>query len=106
MNKTRHDFTKQTVEILGRRVGFLCSNPECRRPTLGSHENPGKSTTIGIAAHITAASPGGPRYDDLQSEVQRKQSENGIWLCSNCATLIDKDPEKYSVVLLQEWKLA
>jgi len=100
----RHDFTKKTTEILARRVGFLCSNPDCRRPTLGSHEDPEKSTKIGIAAHITAASSGGPRYNEALSEVQRKQSDNGIWLCSNCATLIDKDIDKYSVELLKDWK--
>jgi hypothetical protein len=104
MSNNRHDFTKKTAEILGRRVGFLCSNPNCRRPTLGSHEDPEKSASIGIAAHITAASYGGPRYDETISEAQRKQSDNGIWLCSNCATLIDKDPEKYTVEILHEWK--
>lgn len=104
MANNRHDFTKKTTENLGRRAGFLCSNPVCRRPTLGSHENPDKSATIGIAAHITAASYGGPRYDEDLSEAQRKQGDNGIWLCSNCATLIDKDPGKFTVILLKEWK--
>lgn len=104
MSKNRHDFTNRTKDNLGRRAGFLCSNPACGRSTLGSHENPEKAATIGIAAHITAASYGGPRYDETISEPQRKQSDNGIWLCSNCATLIDKDPEKFSVTTLKEWK--
>lgn len=34
----------------------------------------------------------------------RRGIENGIWLCSNCAGKIDRDPEAYPVALLQEWK--
>lgn len=101
---SRDNFTKQTVDILGKRVGFLCSNPSCRKPTVGANEIKDKSTAIGIAAHITAASPGGPRFDKTLSPEQRKNIDNGIWLCSNCASLIDKDKKKYSVKLLNEWK--
>lgn len=34
----------------------------------------------------------------------RKHIDNGIWLCSHCATKIDKEPESYPVDLLHEWK--
>lgn len=30
--------------------------------------------------------------------------ENGIWLCQNCAHLIDAVPERYPVTLLDAWK--
>jgi hypothetical protein len=60
--------------------------------------------SIGVAAHITAAAPGGPRYDSTFSAAQRKSAENGIWLCANCARLIDSDSAKYTVALLHEWK--
>lgn len=104
MDNERDDFSKTTKDILAKRVGFLCSNPNCRKPTVGSNEKPSKSTLIGIAAHITAASKGGPRYDDSISQESRRDIENGIWLCSNCATLIDKDSEKYSIEVLRQWK--
>jgi hypothetical protein len=29
---------------------------------------------------------------------------NGIWLCSACADLIDKDEERFPVTIIQEWK--
>lgn len=100
----RDDFTKATIDILAKRVGYLCSNPNCRQLTVGANEVKDKTTIIGIASHITAASCGGPRYkSDIKSE-QRKDINNGIWLCSNCANLIDKDPEKYSIELLEKWK--
>jgi hypothetical protein len=104
MDNERDDFSKTTKEILAKRVGYLCSNPNCRKPTVGSNEYPSKTTLIGIASHITAASKGGPRYDDSISPENRRDIANGIWLCSNCATLIDKDSEKFNVKLLKDWK--
>lgn len=104
MEPNRDDFTKATIEILAKRVGYLCSNPNCRKPTVGANEIGNKSTSIGVAAHITAASGGGPRYDDALTSDERRHIDNGIWLCSNCATLIDKDENRYTVAVLKKWK--
>jgi len=100
----RDNFTKQTIDILGKRVGFLCSNPRCRKHTVGPNELEDKVTIIGIAAHITAASPGGPRFDENLMEEQRRSVSNGLWLCANCATLIDRNPDRYSKEQLLDWK--
>jgi hypothetical protein len=100
----RDDFTPKTINTLSRRTGFLCSNPDCRRLTVGSHDNDDKSTLLGVAAHITAASTGGPRYNSDLSSVERSSIKNAIWLCVNCSTLIDKDPNKFSTELLNKWK--
>ncbi|HRF25278.1 MAG TPA: hypothetical protein PLR98_13980, partial [Chitinophagaceae bacterium] len=35
---------------------------------------------------------------------QRSSISNGIWLCSNCAKLIDTDVNKYSANILKTWK--
>ena len=29
-NNNRDDFTTKTIQILGKRVNFICSNPDCR----------------------------------------------------------------------------
>jgi hypothetical protein len=100
----RHDFTKQTKEIVAKRVGYTCSNPECNRHTIGPNANPKKATLIGEAAHITAASPNGPRFDETLRPEDRMHIDNAIWLCCNCATLIDKDQERYTVGLVRKWK--
>lgn len=100
----RDDFTQQTKNILCKRVGGKCSNPNCMRETQGPHSDMHKGISIGQAAHITAASQGGPRYDpDLTSE-QRKDISNGIWLCESCAKMIDNDEKQYPVELLKTWK--
>ncbi len=100
----RDDFDKKTKESLARRVGFKCSNPKCRKLTVGPRADESKTINIGVAAHITAASRGGPRYDPNLSPEQRSSISNGIWLCQSCSKLIDNDEQTYSVAVLLEWK--
>jgi len=100
----RDEFDEKAKDILARRVGFRCSNPTCRKLTSGPQSNPLKAINIGVAAHITAASPGGPRYDSCLSQEQRSSVENGIWLCQACAKLIDNDAQRYPVSILLQWK--
>src|SRR3982750_4211612 len=97
MATKRDDFSKSTIDALGKRAGYLCSNPDCRQPTIGANENENKSTLIGEAAHITAAAEKGARYDPQLAPDQRSHLSNGIWLCSNCVTLIDKDSGRFTV---------
>jgi hypothetical protein len=86
------------------RVGYRCSNPARRKLTSGPHTDETKALNVGVGAHITAASPGGPRYDPSLSAVQRGSAENGIWLCQTCAKLVDNDEVRYTVPLLREWR--
>lgn len=104
MDHVRDDFNEPSKKILSSRVGGRCSRPECRAPTSGPHEDPAAAINVGVAAHITGASPGGPRYDPTLSAAQRVNIENGIWLCQNCAKLVDSDTERFSVSALREWK--
>lgn len=104
MNMDRDDFSKQTRDRLAMRVGVRCSNLFCRKLTTGPRTVSPYIINIGVGAHITAASHGGPRYDLSLSSQQRESAENGIWLCQNCAKLIDNDPERYPAEVLREWK--
>ena len=99
---SRDDFSKKTVDILARRAGGMCSICKCL--TWGPNDNPYTSTNIGKAAHITAASEGGPRYDQNMTPEERKSLKNGIWLCSNCHDKVDRDDERYSTKYLHELK--
>ena len=53
------DFSERIKTILCERVGGRCSNPNCRRETLGPHREGDKRLSIGEAAHILGASPKG-----------------------------------------------
>jgi hypothetical protein len=59
---------------------------------------------VGVACHITAASPGGPRYDSTLSPEERSSIRNAVWLCQTCAKLIDSDEVRFTARVLQEWK--
>ncbi len=100
----RDDFSEKVKRTLGERVNSLCSNPECRAQTRGPQLASDKSINIGVAAHITAASKGGPRYNPRYTAEYRSRAQNGIYLCSSCAKMIDCDPTKYTVSLLCQWK--
>src|SRR5213594_4874262 len=100
----RDDFTEAVKRTVADRVGRLCSNPNCRAATSGTQADPSKALNVGVAAHITAASSGGPRYDASLTQEQRCAIENAIWLCQNCAKLVDNDPQRYGATLLRAWK--
>ena len=102
----RDDFDKATIEALAKRAAYICSNPDCRALTIApTSSNEEKFIYIGKAAHITAAAEGGPRYDPNLSQEARKSISNGIFLCSNCADMIDKNNgSDFSTESLRKWK--
>ncbi|MFA5876586.1 MAG: hypothetical protein WC901_07905 [Candidatus Margulisiibacteriota bacterium] len=106
MINKRDEFSDKTKDSLAKRAAFICSNPNCHKLTLSPCNTiSDKFSYIGKVAHITAASEGGPRYDDKLTEEQRCAIENGIFLCSNCADMIDKNIGlDFSVELLKNWK--
>jgi hypothetical protein len=88
----RDNFSQKTVNILGKRAAYICSNPACRRSTLApSDTDVNKFIYIGKAAHICAASIGGPRFDPNMTTKERGHISNGIFLCSSCADVVDKN---------------
>ena len=97
-------FLKKTVDIIAKRAGFRCSNPECRCLTVGAKQRSDEFVIDGIAAHITAASPSFARYDSSLSPDKRKHPSNGIWLCPNCHKLTDTDIDRFPVKKLRKWK--
>lgn len=98
------DFPDRVKKALADRVGHLCSNPDCRALTSGPQEDSTKAVNLGVAAHITAASPGGPRYDPDLLPEERSGPGNGIWLCQNHGKLVDNDVARFSVDVLKKWK--
>lgn len=77
----RDDFLKPVRELLARRVGYRCSNPNCRILTAGPGDKKDGTVDVGVAAHITAAAKGGKRFDSRLLQEERRSPDNGIWLC-------------------------
>jgi hypothetical protein len=101
----RADFSLRTRQILARRAAHRCSNPHCSALTIGPVLGPHDVSETGVAAHIYAASPGGPRGTGGQSVAQRQAPENGIWLCHRCGRLVDNNEgEAFPAPLLRSWR--
>jgi hypothetical protein len=100
----RDDFSVPVKALLARRVAYKCSFSGCSAYTIGPAEAPDQAVSIGEAAHITAAAPGGPRYDPNLTADERSSYSNGIWMCKNHARLIDVD-ESFAADTLRTWKL-
>jgi hypothetical protein len=101
----RDNFSTKTKRTLADRVAWKCSFSGCSQVTIGPNVAQDKSTNLGEAAHIFAASEDGPRYNPNMTPVERKSIENGIWMCRHHARLIDNDFFNYSAATLQQWKL-
>lgn len=78
-----------------------CAFPDCTAPII---ETSGTST--GIVCHIKARRKGGPRYDPTQSDDDRHSFSNLILLCPRHSRIIDSEPNKYTVKILEDMKAA
>lgn len=105
MSDSRIGFSPDTKRLLADRAGYRCSLPGCGRLTIGPGADEDSRRSIGVACHIYSAAPGGPRGQNGLSEDQLASVENGIWLCSDHAALIDKgNGVDYPAAKLQAYK--
>ncbi len=103
-SSNRDNFTEKTKLQIAKGAGWLCSDPECRRPTVGATSDGDGLIMLGEASHICAAAPGGPRYDAGMSEAERRSAKNGIWMCKLHGKSVDSYDPKFTVELLRSWK--
>lgn len=104
-SKSRDDFSNKTKRAIALRVGGECCFPGCKALISGPNTNPEEFINVGVAAHIYAASEGGPRFNSAMTPQQRKSAENGILFCQNHAKIVDNDPKRYTPEMLLGWKL-
>lgn len=104
VKRIRDEFNLKTKNTLAGRVGYRCSNPNCGAPTHGPQKGSTGVVNLGEAAHITAASPLGARFNPDLSAQERKDFDNGIWLCRPCAKKIDNDRARFTEAILRQWK--
>ena len=106
MAQNRDDFKDTVKTKLAGRVGWKCSFPGCPASTAGpAQETPDAWIKNGVAAHITAAAPGGPRYDPNLTPEERSDISNGIWMCPYHGSLIDKEMTAYRADEIRAWKI-
>ena len=101
----RVEFAAKVRRLIAARAGYLCSKPDCRRPTLGPGPGPQHTACIGVAAHIYSAAPGGPRGTGGWLPDRRAAVANRIWLCQHHAWLIDtNNGDAFPAKLLLQWR--
>lgn len=89
-----------------RRMAYIVSRGKCNNPICGKKVVETGKYHTGEAAHIYAASPGGPRYDKDMTNEERRNINNCLLLCRSCHRLID-DPETsgyFDAELLKSWR--
>ncbi|MBG1263862.1 HNH endonuclease [Nostoc commune] len=98
-------FDQKTAQRIAYRAAYICSNPECNTLTIGpAITDPQLKNKKGEAAHILGEKAGAARHDP-NSSINVASVENGLWLCANCHTLIDKNKgADYSSDDLFGWK--
>lgn len=106
MVKNRDNFPASVIEVLKKRAAYICSNPNCKKMTIApSSSDNNKVIYIGRAAHISAASQNGPRYEPNISGEERSSINNAIFLCSNCADMIDDNGGiDFQASTIKKWK--
>jgi len=87
------------IKRLFARSGNRCAYPKCTAEIVHGE------TIVGEVCHIKAASPNGPRYDPRLTAADRHNYDNLILLCGNHHTVVDDDPEAFTVERLSKMKL-
>jgi hypothetical protein len=90
--------SESVIKRLFARSGNRCAYPKCNAEIVH------RDTVVGQMCHIKAANENGPRYDRQQSAADRHGYGNLILLCANHHTVIDDDPEAFSVERLLKMK--
>jgi hypothetical protein len=95
---------RRDLVLLWARAAGMCSHPDCRKKLVQAATESNRAASIGEAAHIVAHVPGGPRGDSPIPAADRDRYANLILLCPNHHSLIDDQPETYTVDTLRTWK--
>lgn len=104
--KDRVEFSEDTKNIIARRAAYRCCFPGCDKTLVGPSSDPSGVTILGECAHIFAAKPDGPRGQHHLTDDQLRSAENGIYLCSEHHTIIDrkKNEKRYPASTLLLFK--
>ena len=100
------DYSNAVRALLWSISGSLCAFPDCDVICVLPANDNDPAVTIGRIAHIESFSDEGPRANPSLTIQQRNSYDNLIILCGNHHTLVDTQPNTYTVELLSTWKAA
>jgi hypothetical protein len=84
---------------------FALSKNQCAFASCStSIVQPGSETVTGEVCHIKAKNPKGPRFDPKQTDEERHGFDNLVLMCGFHHTIIDDQPEIYTVEKLRQIK--
>ncbi|MDD2656247.1 MAG: hypothetical protein PHQ18_01610 [Patescibacteria group bacterium] len=95
-------YKQSTLRRLDTLSGNECAHPNCTKKLIAEDG----ISIISKICHITAASKGGPRFDEKMSNDKRRDFDNLILLCDEHHVMIDnkENETQYPTPLLKEWK--
>lgn len=96
--------SEQDIKLLWRRAAERCSFPKCGIKLTQDKKLSSNSFPLGEQAHIVGATKAAPRGKSNLTKKERDSYYNLILLCPNHHTLIDKNPEDYTVEKLHLFK--
>ena len=103
---TRLPILESTVKQLYG-TATTCAHPECDQPLLRAVSGLNTPVLNSRIAHIHAASPLGPRYDEAMTDEERRAFDNLILLCLPHAEEVDLKAlaDRYPAQTLEGWKV-
>jgi hypothetical protein len=95
---------EQAKKIVWNASLSLCAFTDCRQRLVVEGADAGEETPIGFVAHIAARGDRGPRGDLSLSLEERDAPSNLILLCPDHHTVVDDNPNVYTVEVLRKMK--
>jgi hypothetical protein len=96
--------SEKDIKLLWGRAAERCSFPECRIRLTQDKKLASDSFPLGEQAHIVGENETAPRGKSNLTQSQRNSYYNLILLCPNHHTIVDKNPEDYSIEKLHLFK--
>jgi len=81
-----------------------CAYPDCPVINMREATDDDQAAVIGEIAHIMASSDQGPRADKTMPGPERNKYANLILFCPTHHTVVDKQPNTFTVEDLRRWK--
>ncbi len=96
--------SEKDIKLLWGRAAQMCSFPECKIKLTEDKKLASESFPLGEQAHIVGETENAPRGISNLTREERDSYYNLILLCPNHHTLIDKNPNDYTVEKLHLFK--